>query len=363
MTPNIKAQLLLASDMDETLLTYDQVMDGELLSVVSTLLALDRVILAIITGNDYVNRQRQRLVQLVPTDLRKNLIIYADGCTRKVTFTADGQEALDEAYRSEVWFDRDDKERVRCILHRKVQEWCQRYPALSVPDVYIEALDKAVQITIGPLGEDSDISSVRRDQLCKRLKEELREDCTDVQIIPSDVLWVKVHCGALRENIAPGDLKQKLEWLMEHFTGLSAPVVINREEQLAVKPIKPRLRPELVREIRPLVGGSERLTYEEYNALIGGRVTIDVQRAGVDKAFAIRDLQRAFAPRGSILYFGNAFGPDGNDRPVAFVEGITCVNVGSAEEVPAGVISLGGGPAMALAYLRGILWALSGQTG
>jgi hydroxymethylpyrimidine pyrophosphatase-like HAD family hydrolase len=356
----IRTQLLLASDVDETLLAYNQVMNGELLLVIGKLLALDRVKLAIITGNDYVNLQRQRIVEPLPADLRKNLIVYADGCTRKLTFTDDGQEVLDEAYRSKAGFDRDDKERIQYVLHRKVQEWGQQYPELNVPDVHVEALDEVVQITIGPLGVNSDTSFARRDQLCKQLMEELYEDCTDAQLIPSDVLWVKVRCVALRENTTPDHLKQKLERLMKYFAGLSTPAVIDREEQLAVKPVKPRLRPELTREVRALVSGTERHTNKEYSALIGGRVTIDIQRAGVDKAFAVRNLQRTFAHRGGILYFGDAFGPDGNDRPVAYVEGVQCISVGGGENLPSGVIALDGGPAVTKACLRSILWALTG---
>jgi len=354
-------RLLLASDVDDTLLDYNQVMNDDLLSIVSKLLASDKVRLAIITGNDYVNLQKQRVVEPIPTDLRKNLIVYADGCTRKITFTDSGQEVLNRAYRSRVGLDQDDKKWIRSTLHHKIREWRRRYPELSVPDVYIESLDENVQITIGPLQGNGTASAARRSQLRERLLEELRESCTDVRIIPSDVLWVKAHCKATRSNISQDRLEQNLNRLMEDFAGFSTPVIIDREEQLAIKPVKPRLRPRLAREINTLVSGPERCTNNEYNALIGGRVTIDIQRAGIDKAFAIRDLQSELALLGDVLYFGDSFGPDGNDRPVAFAKEITCLNVGSAERVPEGIINLGGGPAMTLAYWRGLLWALSGE--
>lgn len=359
-----RTQLLLASDVDETLLAYDQVLNGALLSVVNKLLASNRLKLVIITGNDYVNQQKQRVVDPIPADLRKNLIVYADGCTRKLNFTASGQEALDEAYRRTVKFDRDDKERVQNIVRRKVQEWSQRYPTLNTPDVYVEVLDKGIQIKIGPLGVSDDVSLTWQDRLCEQIEEKLAEDCTDIQIILSDELWVRVRCVIRQESITPDYLKQQLEQLMvRHFTGLSTPAIIDRAEQLALKPVKPRLRPELTCEIRALVSGTERHTNQEYDALIGGRATIDIQKAGVDKAFAIKDLQRTFTRSGTTLYFGNAFEPSGNDHPVASVEGVTCVNVGLVKDVPKSVINLGGGPAMTLAYFRGILWALSGQTG
>jgi hypothetical protein len=356
-----ETKLLLASDVDETLLAHGQVMQGELLSVLSKLLASERITLAIITGNDYVKRQRRRVVEPIPVDLRKNLVVYADGCTRKQTFTSEGQETLDETYQGKVAFNRDDKNQVRHALDRKLQEWRERYPEQNAPDLHFEVLDKAIQVKIGPIGEHNDTVQAGRDRLCGQLKEALQGACTEVQIIPSDKLWVIARCGALRRDVKPDQLRGELERLVKEFD-LATATVIDRDEQLAIRPIRPQFRPKLAGEIRSLLSGLKSQTKNEYHASIGGRVTIDVQKVGVDKALAIGDLQTMFAPQGRILYFGDAFGPDGNDRSVAFTKGVTCLNVGAPEETLANVISLGGGPTMTLAYLRGILWALSGQT-
>jgi hydroxymethylpyrimidine pyrophosphatase-like HAD family hydrolase len=355
-------RLLLASDVDETLLRYDERLGGPLLSVITGLLASDSVVLAIITGNDYVSRQMHRVVEPIPVALRHKLVVYADGCTRKLTFASDGTEVLDEAYWQAVAFDPLDKARVVAALQQRMPSWCEVYPALRFPSVRVAALRGAVEVTVGPLREDESVPVERRDELRAQMMAELEPLCSDVTALPSAPIWARVRCGAIGPGVDLEDLRDVLERLMAKYPDLSSPEIIDRQEQLALKPVQPRLRPELVRQIDALLNGPERLTRHEYSALIGGRVTIDIQRAGVDKAHAIKDLMKTTHTHGEVLYLGDSFGPTGNDRPVAAVEGVTCLNVGPPEEALPGVIDLGGGPEMAFIYLRGILWALTGRT-
>jgi hydroxymethylpyrimidine pyrophosphatase-like HAD family hydrolase len=353
-------KLLLALDVDLTLLSYERSLEGDTLSVVTQLLGSECVLLAIVTGNDYVKRQVERVVEPIPADLRRNMIVYADGCTRKMVFGRDGQEQFDECYHQQVAFDQEDKRRVIEALEDRISTWCQGHPDSSIPGVQVKPVEGGVRVAVGPLREDSDVPAGRRRQLSERIVSQLDEACTEVEPIPSDLIWVRVNCHRLHEGFATDDVRRRVERLVPDFKDLATPIVIDRGEQLAVKPVKPWLRPKVTQEIQEMVAGAERITEHEYSALIGGRVTIDIQRAGIDKAFAIRDLQRTVAPHGEILYLGDAFGPNGNDRPVASVAGVTCLNVGPTSAAPEGVLNLGGGPEATLIFLRGLLWALTG---
>jgi hydroxymethylpyrimidine pyrophosphatase-like HAD family hydrolase len=362
MTAGFQHKLLLASDVDLTLLPYERGLEGDILSVITRLLSSECLLLAIITGNDYVKRQVERVVEPIPAELRCNMVIYADGCTRKIVFGPDGEEQFDEEYHQQVTFDQEDKRRVIEALKERISTWCQGHPELNTPGVQVEAAAGEVHVAVGPLREDTDVSPERRRQLAERLVAELSGVCTQVTHVSSDLIWVKVDCHGLREDAAADDVRRRVDRLVLDFKDLATPIIIDRGEQLAIKPIKPWLRPELTEEIQGMVSGPERITDHEYDALIGGRVTIDVQRAGVDKAFAIRDLQQTVAPRGEILYLGDAFDPDGNDRPVASAAGATCLNVGPTDVAPEGVMNLGGGPEATLIFLRGLLWTLTGKT-
>ncbi|MGD1994542.1 MAG: hypothetical protein PVI59_15210 [Anaerolineae bacterium] len=362
MTAGFTHKLLLASDVDLTLLPPERGLEGESLLVISQLLASESVLLAIITGNDYRKRQVERVVEPIPAGLRQNMIIYADGCTRKIVFGPEGRDRRDERYHRQVGFDREDKRQVIAALEEQITRWCRGYPDLNTPGVQVQPIEDGLRVAVGPLREDGDVPPGRRRQLSERMMSELGGACIQVEQAPSDLIWVKVDCRDPNEDISVDDVRRRVERLVPDFKSLATPIVIDRGEQLAVKPVKPWLRPELTQTIQEMVAGPERITEGEYSALIGGRVTIDVQRAGIDKAFAIRDLQRTVAARGEILYLGDAFGPDGNDRPVASVAGVTCMNVGPADVAPEGVLNLGGGPEATLIALRGILWALTGMT-
>ncbi|MFB0537392.1 MAG: hypothetical protein ACETWR_20705, partial [Anaerolineae bacterium] len=66
----MKKMLLLASDVDDTLLASHESLGGELLALICKLLESGRVRLAIITGNDYEKLQRRRVVEPIPKALR-----------------------------------------------------------------------------------------------------------------------------------------------------------------------------------------------------------------------------------------------------------------------------------------------------
>jgi hydroxymethylpyrimidine pyrophosphatase-like HAD family hydrolase len=359
----VKKMLLLASDIDNTLLNSHESLGGELLTLVCRLLESGRVRLAIITGNDYDKLQRQRVVEPIPEALRKNLVVYSDGCTRKLTFTDKGEEVESRDYHRQIAFERGDKEIIKDLLASQLEEWARSYPDLQIPDIVIQLSNGAIQLAVGPLNVNQPKLEAQRDKFQERIIQELRQKCDKVQLVPSDKLWLRVHCKA-REGDSLSGLKGIIDTsvrklLRADFPDLSRPTIIDRGEQLALKPVKADLRETLIDHIKDKVCGDRRLK-GQYGVLVGGRTTIDIQKYGVDKAFAMRDLKDSLDHQEEILYFGDSFGEQGNDRPVAYVEGVQCISVGGGANLPSGVIALDGGPAATKACLRSILWALTG---
>ncbi|CAN8102005.1 unnamed protein product [Discula destructiva] len=61
---------------------------------------------------------------------------------------------------------------------------------------------------------------------------------------------------------------------------------------------------------------------------IGGATSIDITRAGVDKAYGIERLAEISGiPKGDMLFFGDALYPGGNDAPVKDTAGVDSVQV------------------------------------
>jgi hydroxymethylpyrimidine pyrophosphatase-like HAD family hydrolase len=359
----VKKMLLLASDVDNTLLNSHESLGGELLALICKLLESGRIRLAIITGNDYEKLQRRRVVEPIPEALRKNLIVYSDGCTRKLTFMDKGEEVESQDYHRQIAFECGDKEIIKDWLASQLREWARSYPDLHIPDIGIQLSNGTIQLAVGPLNVNQPELEAQRDKFQERVIQELRQKC-EVQLVPSDKLWLRVHC-----KVRGGDSLSSLKGIIEtsvrkllstDFPDLSRPTIIDRGEQLALKPVRVDLRETLIGHIEDKVCGDRRLTRGQYGVLVGGRTTIDIQKYGVDKAFAMRDLQDSLDYRREILYFGDSFEEQGNDRPVAYVESVQCISVGGGENLPPGVIAVDGGPAATTACLHSILWALTG---
>ncbi|PSR80677.1 HAD-superhydrolase, subIIB family protein [Coniella lustricola] len=66
---------------------------------------------------------------------------------------------------------------------------------------------------------------------------------------------------------------------------------------------------------------------------IGGATSIDITRAGVDKAYGIERLsQISGIPKADMLFFGDALYPGGNDAPVKETAGVDCVQVYNVDQ-------------------------------
>lgn len=66
---------------------------------------------------------------------------------------------------------------------------------------------------------------------------------------------------------------------------------------------------------------------------IGGATSIDITRAGVDKAYGMERLSEISGiPKAGMLFFGDALYPGGNDAPVRETAGIDSVQVYNVEQ-------------------------------
>jgi hydroxymethylpyrimidine pyrophosphatase-like HAD family hydrolase len=360
-------ELVLASDVDDTLLASHESLGGDLLALICKLLESGRVRLAIITGNDYEKLQRRRVVELIPEALRKNLVVYSDGCTRKLTFTDKGEEVESQEYHRQVALEGGDKERIKeKLLPEPLEEWASSHPDAHTPDIKIQLSNGAIQLAVSPLNVNQPELEAQRDKFQERVIQELSQECGKVQLVPSDKLELGIHCE-VKEGDSLSSLKEVIETsvrklLSTDFPDLARPTIIDRGEQLALKPVKGRLRKDLIGRIKSKLCSDKNLK-GQHSVLVGGRATIDIQKDGVNKASAVRDLRESLNYQGEILYFGDSFEKDGNDYPVAYVEGVQCISVGGGEDLPSRAIAVDGGPAETKACLRSILWALTECSG
>lgn len=66
---------------------------------------------------------------------------------------------------------------------------------------------------------------------------------------------------------------------------------------------------------------------------IGGATSIDITRAGVDKAYGIERLSEISGiSKADMLFFGDALYPGGNDAPVKDTAGVDCVQVYNVDQ-------------------------------
>lgn len=66
---------------------------------------------------------------------------------------------------------------------------------------------------------------------------------------------------------------------------------------------------------------------------IGGATSIDITRAGIDKASGMERLaELSGIPKADVLFFGDALYPGGNDAPVKEVAGIDSVQVYNVDQ-------------------------------
>jgi len=70
----------------------------------------------------------------------------------------------------------------------------------------------------------------------------------------------------------------------------------------------------------------------EFSVRLGGTTSVDVTRAGIDKAYGIRKLRDKLGiPIHEMIFVGDALFPGGNDYP-AKEAGVVCIQVRDPEE-------------------------------
>jgi hypothetical protein len=377
---------LLACDVDDTLLPPEDTLQGILLDTLCALLGAD-VRLAILSDNDYTRSIRRRVVEPIPPELRVQLIVYADGCTRKIVYDSQGAEHSDADYYTASRFDPDDKPIVTAALLAEVDHLSNLFPKSFQPHIsVVQGEEGTYQLRLGPLNTNNADSVARCDRVQGLLIHELTRSFATVEALPSDSMWIKIACSQMTEEGSGATPAKVIETTFyrlsadPEFLRLAKPSIIDRGEQLSLKPIRSAtlkslslgisaepdqtLRDLLIARLETKFIGSERQTRQEYQVLSAGRTTVNIQRQGVDKSFAMRNFietQKSMAPR-HVLYFGDAFSEGEGDRLVAGVEGVQCISVGNATAVPEGVTGVGGGPPVVLACLQSILWTLANPT-
>lgn len=98
-------------------------------------------------------------------------------------------------------------------------------------------------------------------------------------------------------------------------------------------PLKPKEEWDPKQEKRRLIQADLQPRLPHVSVRMGGATSIDITRAGVDKAYGMERLSElsGFAKK-DILFFGDALYPGGNDAPVRETAGIDSVQVYNVEQ-------------------------------
>jgi len=370
---------LLALDIDGTLLSPDDTLQGMLLDTVCRLLRTS-VKLAVLSDNDYARSIKKRVIEPISQELRLHLVVYADGCTRKVVYDIEGMEHIDADYYSISRFDPDDKPIIKTALLAEVDRLAELFPVAFQPRLSIDEDEEGkYHLRLGPLNTNDVGLMACRDRFQRLLVRKLSHRFSRVEMLPSDPMWVEVVCSQKNGRLSEGRPDEVIESTLRklltasQFLYLSKPGIVDRGEQLCLKPIKSAplvssspnqtIRDCLMTSLEPKLTGSGRQTHEEYQVLAAGRTTVNVQRRGIDKSSAMRNFIETHGSTGSeVLYFGDAFDEGEGDRLVAGVEGVQPISVGDVATAPEGVIGVGGGPPVVFACLQSILWALTSMS-
>jgi phosphoglucomutase len=258
---------ILAFDVDGTLAVR-----GELLPEASarrlTALLKQGFKIVIITGQEFKDL-KPRVVDLIPREARKNLIVYCNESTQRYTFDSQGREIEDIAYRK-GFSSLEEKSRIEQIIKNVIQ----------------------------------------------RLKEEPTTPVNIRQVIQSQPLEIidRLTQIAFKYNLDEGERKYIAE-------------------KISKKLIENHIR--------------------GFTVAVSGKTTISIYRAGVNKYTSLNNelIERRVSPE-EIIFFGDEFGPEGNDLPVIAIRGITAVSVGPRDEAPASVVALEEGVQTTEEWLR-----------
>ena len=220
-------------------------MEGELLSIICNLLISGKIWFSILTDNDYFKVTRKTVVLPLPKEIRRNLIVYADSCTRKLTYGNNGEEIADHNYHNKIKFTEKDKKIIKNLLFSIIEDWGGKYPELYKPniEVYKSEVSNVIEIIVGPINTNEPNLEIKRNKFQEILKKELEQDFVEVQLIIFENLWIKFHCkdriSCTLSDISGISILIKEILDREEFMNFSKPSIIDRGQQIAIKPIKP----------------------------------------------------------------------------------------------------------------------------
>ena len=106
---------IIALDLDGTIALTDLPPDQKMLSILVSLLKKGKKILII--TEDIENNLNSRFIDLIPADLRQNLVIFSDGGTNGYTFTSSGEKIYFEDYNQRSGISAELRSRILTALN------------------------------------------------------------------------------------------------------------------------------------------------------------------------------------------------------------------------------------------------------
>lgn len=327
-----------------------------------------------ITGNDFNVQSRRVLEPIIRHGLADRTFFFSDGGSRAFVHATGKDGSLfreDANYSKATVLNPTQVRRVESAFKTVVREFLADHPELTVPSVlWYKPADDYVELRIGPLRPSFLRDQAGYQSLCNKITNLGKSNF----IRHAKIQIVDGRPGTLIVHLQARDILPEVAALTNHIhtrilypgdgQGLAQPELEKRGGevtcQIAIKPFNdPVLREQFRDAIAVALGGPKK---REFNVLLGGSTTIDIQRIGVDKQAAIKHLARTWKLKPTdMTYFGDEFGQYGNDLPVALMaNGPACiVNVGERPKhsmlAEDHMVNDGNGPTGTVNYLTFLL--------
>lgn len=289
-----------------------------------------------ISGNDYRVQHKRVLEAILSRHIAHSVTCFSDGGSRLFEYSpAESDYSEVQAYSKDTRISPTDIEKISETFKRLLETYLKDDNHKQLCDPNIKEIDrvyyqdgrvKYIDIRIFPIKP-----SFYRDRYDK-LRNTLDEAINDLGIQSPHLIREKYEArNALIIRLMGPYASEDIHLVQNAIT----PIFTYRSEfknsalpelelrgssdftsQVSIKPFRiPKLRREFLEKLKPIIGDGD------FSVLLGGKSTIDIQRAGVDKRKAIIELiiTKELDPK-KMIYFGDEFFTYGNDLAVASME-------------------------------------------
>jgi len=342
----------IAADMDLTKALRDKNIDGVMLRYDYHFHMLG-IKYAVVSGNELGKQYRRSMIELIPTILRQNFIIYANGAGLKVVFSPDDRIIQDSDYLKKMGAEQLNE--INKVFGSLLLDWCRVMHIIAASGIDIADLkDEDIAKIKTAIGELQLSVPELKESITQNIRVILKEM---QQILARDTSEHAIPDRKEREKLIKG--KKQLEEMLSlakgasdgnKITRLSADETNRRSEtwpfidlrndieereiiQVTLKPVCPSKARELLADTAEFMMQDfhdPSPAPEHIRITRGGSTSIDATRQDVNKGAAAEDLIKgqglANEDRDLVLAIDDEMTPGKVGFPFLEIEGITVIS-------------------------------------